>query len=221
MAHESRQDRGFTTYRHDFGGQHARESLAEAGFGRGVSVLAVSTGQYSTTDWIDALLDYTGPGTRLRITTWTIAWRDLQRVFGWVDAGRCAAPVELLMDQSMPSRARHAGETSGDWRRWSALVEERARTVPRADYRLSWVHGKWSLLEAGPWRVVALVSSNMDAAPRMETMQAADDPRAFGLLGEVHERLWRAAPVGEDERLPLAKMRRALRHHHHEDLPLS
>ena len=184
-------------------------------------MLAVSTGQYSTTDWIDALLDYTGAGTRLRITTWTIAWRDLQRVFGWVDAGRVRAPVELLMDQSMPSRARHAGETSGDRRRWSALVEERRRRVPRAVYRLSWVHGKWSLLEAGAWRVVALVSSNMDAAPRMETMQAADDPAAYELLSAVHDRLWLAAPAGDEERLPLAKMRRALRRHHHADLPLA
>ena len=165
----------------DFGGQRAVETLAGAGWARGRTVLALSLGQYSATDWADALLEYVDQPARLAVATWNVGHPDLQRLVEWVDAGRIEPP-ELLLDGSFPSRnTTHR-----------AVFEriDAARLAGRVDYRLLDVHAKWALIAGGEWRIVATSTSNWNHARRLEQYWATDDGTVYGEVHGVHTRLW-------------------------------
>jgi hypothetical protein len=154
-----------------FAGDAAREVLAEAGFGRGRECFFLTAGQFSSVDWIDALLDYTGDahGT---IATWTAASADLDRVDRWVAQARLQS-CTWIVDRSFPNRQ-------------PAICDAfRARFGDDA-IRVFATHAKFTLLwnDAG-WRVVALTSANLNHNARVEFFHAADDPDLFAQFREM------------------------------------
>ena len=170
----------------DFGGERAAETLSRARWAQGRTVLSLSLGQYSATDWADALLEYVDTPARLAVATWNVGHPDLQRLLEWVDAGRIEPP-ELLLDQSFPSR-----NTSHQ-----AVFERihQARVDGRLGYRLLDIHAKWALIAGGAWRVVATSTSNWNHVRRLEQYWATDDERVHDELTGVHARLWTSGAI--------------------------
>jgi len=158
-----------------FAGDSAREMLAEAGFGRGREAIFLTAGQFSSVDWIDAILDYTGPADAT-IATWTAAAADLSRVETWLHGVRLLS-CSWIVDRSFPNRQ-------------PAICDAfRARFGDDA-IRVFATHAKFSLLwNDDGWRVVALTSANLNCNARTEMFHAADDPELFehfsAMVGEV------------------------------------
>jgi len=148
-----------------FAGDTAREILADAGFGRGREAIFLTAGQFSSVDWIDAILDYTGPADAT-IATWTAAQADLNRVETWMDNVRLNS-CSWIVDRSFPNRQ-------------PAICDAfRARFGDDA-IRVFATHAKFSLIwnDEG-WRVVVLTSANLNHNARTEMFHAADDPDLF------------------------------------------
>ena len=158
-----------------FGGETAREMLADAGFGRGREAIFLTAGQFSSVDWIDGLLDYTGPADAT-IATWTAAAADLNRVETWLQGVRLRS-CSWIVDRSFPNRQ-------------PAICDAfRARFGDDA-IRVFATHAKFSLLwNDDGWRIVALTSANLNHNARTEMFHAADDPDLFAhfsaMVGEV------------------------------------
>lgn len=85
-----------------FGGETAREMLEQAEFGRGREAIFLTAGQFSSVDWIDALLGYTGEADGV-IATWTAAAADLDRVEKWIGGARLSS-CSWIVDRSFPNR---------------------------------------------------------------------------------------------------------------------
>jgi len=158
-----------------FAGDTARQMLDEAEFGRGREAIFLTAGQFSSVDWIDAILDYTGEADAT-IATWTAASADLDRVDKWINSARLSS-CSWIVDRSFPNRQ-------------PAICDAfRARFGDDA-IRVFATHAKFSLIwnDAG-WRVVALTSANLNLNARTEMFHAADDPDLFdqfkGMVDEV------------------------------------
>lgn len=68
----------------------------------GCGVTAVTAGQWSMIDAIQALLDFTGPSA-ITISTWTMGIRDAERAAWLMECGRIKS-LRLLVDRSFPVR---------------------------------------------------------------------------------------------------------------------
>ena len=166
-----------------FAGDTAREILAQAEFGRGREAIFLTAGQFSSVDWIDAILDYTGEA-KATIATWTAASADLDRVDRWINSARLSS-CEWIVDRSFPNRQ-------------PAICDAfRARFGDDA-IRVFATHAKFSLLwNDDGWRVVALTSANLNLNARTEMFHAADDPELFDQFRAMVDDVFASQSPGE------------------------
>lgn len=147
-----------------FAGDNAREILKDAEFGKGRECIYLTAGQFSSVDWIDAILDYTGPADAV-IATWTAAAADMRKVREWIQNCRIQK-CSWLVDRSFPNHSPHL----------AALMREQFGDDSVRIYR---THAKFALIHNDEWKVVALTSANLNQNRRVEFFQAADDPDLF------------------------------------------
>jgi hypothetical protein len=158
-----------------FAGDTAREMLREAGFGRGREAIFLTAGQFSSVDWIDAILDYTGEA-HATIATWTAASADLDRVDRWIGGARLST-CSWIVDRSFPNRQ-------------PAICDAFRKRFGDDAIRVFATHAKFSMIwNDDGWRVIALTSANLNLNARTEMFHAADDPELFdqfkGMVDEV------------------------------------
>lgn len=166
-----------------FGGDTAREMLAEAGFGRGREAIFLTVGQFSSVDWIDALLDYTGPADAT-IATWTAAAADLNRVETWMERVRLNS-CSWIVDRSFPNRQ-------------PAICDAFRERFGDDAIRVFATHAKFSLLwNDDGWRIVAMTSANLNHNARTEMFHAADDPELFDQFKAMVDDVFGAQRPGE------------------------
>jgi hypothetical protein len=166
-----------------FAGDSAREMLKEAGFGRGREAIFLTAGQFSSVDWIDAILDYTGEANAT-IATWTAASADLDRVETWINSARLKT-CSWIVDRSFPNRQP---EICGAFR--ARFGDDSIRVFA--------THAKFSMIwnDAG-WRVIALTSANLNLNARTEMFHAADDPELFDQFKVMVDDVFAAQEPGE------------------------
>lgn len=166
-----------------FAGDSAREMLREAQFGRGREAIFLTAGQFSSIDWIDALLDYTGDADAT-IATWTAAAADLDRVDKWIKTARLKS-CSWIVDRSFPNRQ-------------PAICDGFRRRFGDDSIRVFATHAKFSLLwnDEG-WRVVAMTSANLNHNARTEMFHAADDPDLFEQFSAMVADVFEAQGPGE------------------------
>jgi hypothetical protein len=166
-----------------FAGDSAKAILQDCGFGRGREAFFLTSGQFSSVDWIDALLDYTGEA-HATIATWTAASADLDRVDRWIGAARLSS-CSWIVDRSFPNRQ-------------PAICDAFRRRFGDDAIRVFATHAKFSLLwnDAG-WRIVALTSANLNLNARVEFFHAADDPALFEQFKAMVDDVFQSQKPGE------------------------
>lgn len=166
-----------------FAGDTAREMLLEAGFGRGREAIFLTAGQFSSVDWIDAILDYTGEA-RATIATWTAASADLDRVDRWIGSARLTS-CAWIVDRSFPNRQ-------------PAICDMFRKRFGDDAIRVFATHAKFSMIwNDDGWRVIALTSANLNLNARTEMFHAADDPDLFEQFKGMVDSVFAAQLPGE------------------------
>lgn len=166
-----------------FAGETAREMLADAGFGRGREAIFLTAGQFSSVDWIDAILDYTGEA-EATIATWTAASADLDRVDRWINSARLSA-CSWIVDRSFPNRQ-------------PAICDAFRKRFGDDAIRVFATHAKFSMIwNDDGWRVIALTSANLNLNARTEMFHAADDPELFDQFKAMVDDVFAAQAPGE------------------------
>jgi hypothetical protein len=166
-----------------FAGESAREMLKEAGFGRGREAIFLTAGQFSSVDWIDAILDYTGEA-HATIATWTAASADLDRVDRWIGSARLAT-CSWIVDRSFPNRQ-------------PAICDAFRKRFGDDAIRVFATHAKFSMIwNDDGWRVIALTSANLNLNARTEMFHAADDPDLFDQFEAMVDEVFAAQKPGE------------------------
>lgn len=166
-----------------FSGDTAAEILRGAEFGRGRECLYLTAGQFSSVDWIDAVLDYTGEANAC-VATWTAALADLSRVETWIAKARLLS-CEWIVDRSFPNRQ-------------PKICDQFRARFGDASIRVFATHAKFSLLwnDAG-WRVVMLTSANLNKNSRTEFFHAAEDPELFAQFWDMKTAVFDNQKPGE------------------------
>lgn len=166
-----------------FGGESARSILKDAQFARGREVFALSGGDFSVVDWIDALLDYTGPADGV-VATWTAAEADMRKIEEWLGACRLSS-CRWIVDRSFPNRQ-------------PAICDAFRRRFGDDSIRVFRSHAKFVMLSnSAGWKIVALTSANLNHNPRIENFHAADDPTLFDQFASMVRTVFEAQGPGE------------------------
>lgn len=149
----------------------AREFLGE--IRPGMHVFGFSKGQFSLIDLIEELVgQVAGAGeVELTMSTWTVAKADLGRLAELLSSNRIKR-VRFIFDFSFQ-------------RRQPGLISVVRRRYGGGAIRVCKNHAKFLLVKAGAWRLVVRTSMNLNANPRLEDIDVADDPGLFGFLDEV------------------------------------
>lgn len=166
-----------------FAGEGAREMLKEAGFGRNREAIFLTAGQFSSVDWIDAILGYTGEANAT-IATWTAASTDLDRVDKWIGSARLKT-CSWIVDRSFPNRQ-------------PAICDAFRARFGDDSIRVFATHAKFSMIwnDEG-WRVIAMTSANLNLNARTEMFHAADDPELFDQFKAMVDDVFAAQKPGE------------------------
>jgi hypothetical protein len=148
-----------------------------------IQVFTLSGGEFSSIDWMDALLDYAGP-CRAVIATWTAASADMERVHDWLGTARLTS-AEWIVDRSFPNRQPEI----------CAAFREK---FGDDSIRVFASHAKFSLLSNDDgWKIVALTSANLNQNKRVEFFHAADDPDLFDQFEAMVRDVFAAQAPGE------------------------
>ncbi len=176
-----------------FAGDTAAEILKQAQFGRGRECIYLTAGQFSSVDWIDAVLDYTGEAQAC-IATWTAAAADLDRVEKWIGSTRLLS-CEWLVDRSFPNRQ-------------PKICDMFRNRFGDDSIRVFATHAKFTLLwnDEG-WRVVMLTSANLNKNSRTEFFHCADDPALFDQFWNMKDAVFESQEPGEGFRSDAGKAR--------------
>jgi hypothetical protein len=166
-----------------FAGDTAKAMLAEAGFGRGREAIFLTAGQFSSVDWIDAILDYTGEA-HATIATWTAASADLDRVDRWIGSARLKT-CTWIVDRSFPNRQ-------------PAICDAFRKRFGDDAIRVFATHAKFSMIwNDDGWRVIAMTSANLNLNARTEMFHAADDPDLFDQFRAMVDDVFGSQKPGE------------------------
>ena len=158
------------------GKTRAKQALHQADFGPGREVYALTYGQWGVIDWIDALLDYTGPAEEAVVSMWTCAAREVARLGQWVEDSRiqrCRWFVDQSMRNREPAVCRMLQERFG---------EDAVRSGRN--------HAKFVTLRAGDWRIVSLGTANLNENWRLEHYHVVDCPEVYRLYLGLVDQLW-------------------------------
>ena len=166
-----------------FAGESALSMLQDAKFGRGREAIYLTVGQFSSIDWIDAILEYTGPASAV-IATWTAANADLDKVEEWLGRARLQE-CSWIVDRSFPNRQPH-------------ICDMFRRKFGDDAIRCFRTHAKFSMIwNDDGWRVVALTSANLNLNQRVEFFHAADDPELFAQFRGMVDDVFAAQKPGQ------------------------
>lgn len=182
-----------------FASTTAREVLVDAGFGRNREVLCLTGGDFSLIDWIEALLEYTGPADAV-ISTWTAAGADVSRVDTWLSSAKLNS-CRWLVDRSFVNRQ-------------PALCDNLRQRFGDDTIRVYASHAKFvTLSNAAGWRIVSMSSANLNHNARIESFHALDDGDLFAGFADVVASVFaaQAAGTGFDDNATKAAPNKALK----------
>lgn len=151
------------------------------GFGHDVDIpFALTMGQFSLLDLIEATLAITGPA-HVALSTWSTGFYDLEAAQRFVADGRMLS-LRFVMDSS-DKRGQAKGTDVAD-----VIGPENIRTTR--------THAKFVIITNDEWNIVITTSMNLNLNPRSEqfTMTDCAETAAF-LLGIVDE-LFAELPEG-------------------------
>lgn len=150
---------------------NARATIA--GFGHDMDIaFALTFGQFSLLDLIEATLDITGPAD-VAICTWSAGFYDVERAQRFRDDGRIRS-IRFLMDSSD--------------KRGQATGADVASLFGADAIRTTRTHAKFATITNDEWSVVIQSSMNLNLNPRSEQFSMIDDHEvAKYVLGIVDE----------------------------------
>jgi hypothetical protein len=159
----------------------ARDTIA--GFGHGMDVVALTFGQFSLLDLIQAVLDVTGPAD-VAISTWSAGFYDLDAAKRLRDDGRITS-IRFVLDSSA--------------KRGQASVGDIGDLFGRGTIRATRSHAKFVTITNAAWSVVITTSMNLNLNPRCEQFEVTDDPERCALFTGFVDELFTELPEGDTE----------------------
>lgn len=152
-----------------------------AGFGHDLDItFALTNGQFSLLDLVEATLDITGPADVL-ISTWSAGFYDIDRAEKFRGNGLMRT-VRFIMDSSDKRGQAKTGDIA-------SLFGEDAIRATRT-------HAKFVVITNEAWNVVIQTSMNLNKNPRNEQFSMMDCPTTARKILEIADALWRELPAG-------------------------
>lgn len=154
------------------------------GFGHDVDIsFALTMGQFSLLDLIEATLDLTGPADVL-ISTWSAGFYDVDAAQRFAQDGRMRS-CRFIMDSSA-KRGQATGADVAD-----IFGDDAIRTTR--------THAKFVVITNDDWNVVIQSSMNLNLNPRSEQFSMSDDPDTATFILTMASELWAELPPGATE----------------------
>lgn len=152
-----------------------------AGFGHDLDItFALTNGQFSLLDLVEATLDITGPADVL-ISTWSAGFYDIDRAEAFRDNGLMKS-VRFIMDSSDKRGQAKTGDIA------SLFGEDAIRTTR--------THAKFVTITNEAWNVVIQTSMNLNKNPRNEQFSMIDCEVTAGKILDIANALWSELPPG-------------------------
>lgn len=168
--------------------QHRLSKVASArdtihGFDHGMDVVALTFGQFSLLDLIDATLELTGPAD-VAISTWSAGFYDVDAAVKFRDSGRIKS-IRFVMDSSA--------------KRGQATVGDVGELFGADNVRATRSHTKFALITNDDWSVVITSSMNLNLNPRCEQFEMTDDSERCALFLGFVDAVFAELTVGDTE----------------------
>lgn len=141
----------------------------------GLSLFAVTRGQFSMIDAALHVLDAVGPGAHLSLWTWTIASYEIE-VFNQLAADGRIATGRLVIDEG--ARAKN-----------SALIASWKERFGAGSVRYVLNHSKIATVEGAGLKVLLRGSMNLNHNPRFEQLDVTEGGPDFDLVRQLEEEL--------------------------------
>jgi hypothetical protein len=142
-------------------------------------VFALTMGQCSQIDLIEAAMELTGPAD-VAVWTWCIADYELQRLSDLCHDGRITR-LRLVVDRA------------GVMRQWQFFSWAQNR-FGRDCIRVTKTHAKVGVVVGGGYQFCIRGSANLNANPRIDLLDVSNSADAVGMVEGVMEEIWRECP---------------------------
>lgn len=154
------------------------------GFGHDVDIaFALTMGQFSLLDLIEATLRVTGPADVV-IATWSVGFYDLDAARRFADDGRLRS-IRFIVDSS-----DKRGQASGN---------DIASVFGADSMRATRTHAKFVAVTNDEWNVVIQSSMNLNLNMRSEQFSMIDCADTAGFILELADELWSELPPGASD----------------------
>ena len=157
----------------------------------GVSIFAVTRGQFSMIDAVQHCLAEMGP-SRLTIWTWCIADYELE-TFEWLLRAGSITDALLVIDRAgeqQVAKTRSFRDGSIDKsEKQGALMRRWKEKFGPASIRVVLNHAKIATLDNGKMKVVIRGSMNLNHNPRFEQLDVTEGAGPFDLIQEIENSL--------------------------------
>lgn len=149
----------------------------------GLSLFAVTRGQFSMIDVVLYLLEQMGP-SKLSLWTWCIADYEIECVESLMRSGAITEAV-LVIDKA---GEHNVGKDAGEMRNVHLMKRWKDQFGPRS-IRVCLNHAKIATIDNGTLKVLARGSMNLNKNPRFEQLDVTEGAGPFGLVHEIEESL--------------------------------
>ena len=156
----------------------ARQTIA--GFDHGMDILALTYGQFSLIDLVQATLEVTGPAD-VTIATWSAGFYDLEAAENFRDCGMIRS-IRFVMD-------------SGRAKRGQAGVHEVGEIFGPDSYIQIRTHAKFVLIRNEEWDVCITSSMNLNKNIRCEQFEMTDDAERCEMFEDFVQAAFDEAPA--------------------------
>jgi len=140
----------------------------------GMSLFAMTRGQFSMLDAVLHVLDQVGP-SKISLWTWTIAWYEVDRFRALMTDGRITGGT-LIIDGAA---RRKNSSLIADWQ--SSFGPDSVRYVVN--------HAKIATVEGGHLKCLLRGSMNLNFNPRFEQFDLTEGGQDFDLVREIEQEL--------------------------------
>ena len=147
----------------------------------GMSLFAITRGQFSMVDAVLHVLDQCGP-SRLSIWTWTIAEYEIS-VFTALMRDARLTSARLCIDEGGRGKYVGQGARGGD----ASIVREWKQTFGPESVRYIRNHAKIATVEGGGRRVLLRGSMNLNFNARFEQLDVTEGGPDFDLVREIED----------------------------------
>lgn len=147
----------------------------------GMEVFCLTFGQFSLIDAVEYLVHSAGK-CQVVVSTWTAAVADAERAKRMLDIGNIER-FRLVVDRSFIARQPV----------YCARVTE--LFGPDA-IRTTRTHAKFALIHNDHWSLCLRTSMNLNANPRLESLEISDDPDLVAFMLEIVDGLYEETPPG-------------------------